>query len=156
MYKKGFILVSVILFALCIFSSTVFATENAKNAVTNVTDTVIDGTANLANDVREGVGNVENGIEDALDMNGDNETTNVDGTTTENNTAENTDATAINGTTRAIDDGAYTTTRTTADATTNADDSSNMWIWLIVAIASIVIIGLVWYYGAQNTTHRGQ
>lgn len=136
MYKRTLILVSVILFALCIFSS-VYATENVKNAISGVTDTVVDGAARLGNDIRSGVGTVENGIEDTLDMDNYDNSTNVDGTTrnADTNTA------------------AYTATRTTADAMTD-NNTSTLWIWLIVAIAAIVIVGLVWYYGSQNNIHH--
>ena len=136
MYKKSLILVSVILFVLCICSSFVLATNEVKNAVSNVTNTVVDGVNNLGSDVRDGIGNAENGIEGALDMNnGDNR----------NTTTNNTGMTANND---------YATTRTAADATTNNNGTSNLWIWLIVGIAAIMIIGLVWYYGTQNRTHH--
>ena len=135
MYKKSLILVSVIFFALCIFSSCTFATDNVKNAISNVTNTVVDGAARLGDDVRSGVGNMENGIENTLNMNNDENVTKVH-TDTDNN------------------DG-YMATRTTADATTT-NDTSTLWIWLIVAIAAIVIIGLVWYYGTQNNVHHSK
>ena len=49
----------------------------------------------------------------------------------------------------------YAVTRTTTDAMTN-NGTSNLWIWLIVGIAAIMIIGLVWYYGTQNRTHHDE
>lgn len=142
MYKKSLILVSVIIFALCVFSTFVFATENVKNSISNVTDTVVDGAARLGNDVRSGVGSVENGIENTLNM--DN---NADEA---NRTNDNNNAGIIGD----VDN--YATTRTTADATTPTDNTSTLWIWLIVGIAAFVIIGLVWYYGAQNNTHHSK
>lgn len=141
MYKKALILVSVILFALCIFSSYVFATDNVKNAISNVTDTVVDGAARLGNDVRSGVGTVENGIENTFNMNNDNNKADTGTTTTDNTGIVTTDD--------------YVATRTTADATTT-NNTSTLWIWLIVAIAAIVIIGLVWYYGTQNNVHHSK
>ncbi len=149
MYKKSFILVSVILFVLCIFSGFVSATNAVKGTVSNVTNTVVDGTANLANDIRSGVGNAENGIEDALKMD------NVDNNNTDNNNNDNivTNATRDDNIAR-TNDGDYTATRTTAGGAMT-DNTSTMWVWLVVAIAAIVIIGLVWYYGTQNnTTHH--
>jgi len=79
----------------------------------------------------DGVGHVENGIEDALTMD-DNMT--------------DTDRRTATGTT-----GDYQATRT-ADMTRAATGTNNtiMWVWLILAVASIVIISLVWYYGSQN------
>lgn len=137
MYKKSLILVSVILFVLCVCSSFVCATNEVKNAVSNVTNTVVDGVNHLGSDVRNGVGAAENGIEGALDMNnGDNKNT-----TTNNNRMTTTND--------------YAVTRTTTDAMTN-NGTSNLWIWLIVGIAAIMIIGLVWYYGTQNRTHHDE
>lgn len=139
MYKKSLVLVSVILFVLCIFSSFVSANDGAKNAVSNVTNTVVNGANHLGSDVRNGVGAVENGIEDALKFN--------------NN--RTTDTGLMGDNTRTGTTTGYATTRTTANgATTN--NTSTLWIWLIVAIAAIVIIGLVWYYGTQNRTHHGE
>ena len=97
MHKKSFVLVSVILFVLCIFSGFVSA---------NTSD-------------------VKNGVEDALRMND----------------------TKINDNVRD-----YSATRTATNGITN--NTSTMWVWVIVAIAAIVIIGLVWYYGATNNHHH--
>ena len=137
MHKKSLILVSVILFVLCIFSGFVSATDEVKNAVSNVTNTVIDGANHLGSDVRNGVGNMENGIEDALDFD-------------KNGTTD-----MMNDNTKAGTSGDYTATRTTANGTNN-NNASTLWVWLIVAIAAIVIIGLVWYYGTQNRPHNDE
>ncbi len=137
MHKKSLILVSVILFVLCIFSGFVSATDEAKNAVSNVTNTVIDGANHLGSDVRNGVGNMENGIEDALDFD-------------KNGTTD-----MMNDNTKAGTSSDYTATRTTANGTNN-NNTSTLWVWLIVAIAAIVIIGLVWYYGTQNRPHNDE
>lgn len=137
MYKKSLILVSVILFVLCIFSGFVSATDEVKNAVSNVTNTVIDGANHLGSDVRNGVGNMENGIEDALDFD-------------KNGTTD-----MMNDNTKAGTSSDYTATRTTANGTNN-NNASTLWVWLIVAIAAIVIIGLVWYYGTQNRPHNDE
>lgn len=129
MLKKSLIILFIIFFVLCISNISFAANtaDNVKNAVSSTTNTVVDGVSNLAEDVRNGVGHVENGIEDALTM--DNET--------------NTDTRATTGD--------YTTART-ADMTRTATgaDNTTMWVWLIVAVAAIVIIALVWYYGSQN------
>lgn len=147
MYKKSFILVSVILFVLCIFSGFVNAADAVKGTVSNITNTVVDGTVNLANDIRSGIGNAENGVEDAVKMD------NVDNN--DNNTNNTTNDNSVNNTTRednvARNNDDYTATRTTAGGAMT-DNTSTMWVWLVVAIAAIVIIGLVWYYGTQNNT----
>lgn len=135
MLKKNLIILFMIFCILCI-SNVCFATNtgnNIKNTLNSATNTVVDGVSNLAADVRNGVGDVENGIEGALTMDTmDNNTNNTDaGNTTEN----------------------YTTTRTatTRDAMgATGADTTTMWVWIIVALASIVIVGAVWYYGTQN------
>lgn len=138
MLKKSLLILSIIFCILCI-SNVCFAANtanNVKSAVGTGTNTVVDGMSNLAGGVRNGVGHVENGIEDALTM---------DDTNTR--TADNTNA----GTT--TDATGYTATRT-ATTGDNAGmfgiDSSTMWVWAIVAIAAIGIVGLVWFYGSQN------
>ena len=141
MRKKSLILVSVILFVLCVFSNVVSANNDVKNGISNVTNTVVNGVENLGKDVRGGIGAAENGIEDALKIDG-NKTNNSNTVNTATNARSNTN----NG---------YTATRTATNALTN-NDTSTLWIWLVVAIAAIVIIGLVWYYGAQNNTHHNE
>ncbi len=126
MHKKSFVLVSVILFVLCIFSGFVSAnTGDVKNGVSNVTNAVVDGVNRMGSDVRNGIGSAENGVEDALRIND----------------------TKINDNVRD-----YSATRTATNGITN--NTSTMWVWVIVAIAAIVIIGLVWYYGATNNNHH--
>ena len=136
MLKKTLIILSVIFCILCAYQIS-FASNtanNIKNTINSGTDAVVDGVQNLAEDVRNGVGMAENGIEDALTMNTNN--TMVDNTMT---ATGNTDGTTYNAT-RTAD---TLTTGTRADNTT-------MWVWLIVAIAAIVIVALVWFYGTQN------
>lgn len=136
MLKKSLIILFIVFTFLCV-SNICFAannsntTNNVKNAVSSTTNTVIDGVSNLAHDVRNGVGHVENGVEDALTM---------------DDTMTDTDRRTTTATT-----GDYQATRT-ADMTRAATgtDNTTMWVWLIVAVAAVVIISLVWYYGAQN------
>lgn len=140
MLKKSLLILFIIFSILCI-SSICFAANtanNVKNAVGTGTNTVVDGMSNLAGGVRNGVGHVENGIEDALTMD------DMDNTRTSDN--------FTNGGTTA-DTGNYTATRTATTTDTTGIfglDTSTMWVWLIVSIAAIGIIGLVWFYGSQN------
>ena len=134
MLKKNLIILFIIFCILCI-SNVCFAntTNNVKSGVNSATTTVVDGAKNLANDVRNGVGAVENGIEGALTM--DTNTTNHN-TTTHNTTTATTDN--------------YTAARTATTTNATGTRTSTMWVWAIVAVATIGIIGLVWYYGSQN------
>ena len=141
MYKKSLIILSAILFFLCICTVSVFAnngdaTNNVKNTVTSATDTVIDGVSRMGSDVRTGISNAENSIEDTLNMN--------------NNDAANNDIAVTSM------PGDYTVTRAADTDNTNFNDNTSLWIWMIIAIAGIVIITLVWYYGTQNRTHHDE
>lgn len=135
MHKKSFILVSAILFVLFILTSFVSANDEVKNAVSNVTDTIIDGAERLGSDVRNGVGAAENAVEDTLDMDNQNNQDDIHIDDDNMGTARD-----------------YTATRTATDNLTT-NDTATMWMWLILAIAAVVIIGLVWYYGVQNDRH---
>lgn len=133
MLKKSLLILFIIFSIICI-SSICFATDNTannvKNAVTSGTNTIIDGATNLAEDVRNGVGHVEDGVEGALKM---------------DNNAKRTTTTDVAGD--------YTATRTattTATGATAGTNNTTMWIWIILAVAAIVIVALVWYYGSQN------
>ena len=42
----------------------------------------------------------------------------------------------------------YNATRTSATAGNTAADTT--WTWIIVIVAAIAIIGLIWYYNAEN------
>ena len=44
----------------------------------------------------------------------------------------------------------YTATRTTADLTGTPTNTATTWVWIILAVSAVVIIGLVWYYATQN------
>lgn len=128
MLKKSLIVLFIITCILCI-SNACFANNtmnDMKNGVMSATNAVVDGVENLAEDAREGVGDAQNSIEGALTMN-----TNMTGTNT-------------NG---------YTSARTSATITDTTTRTSTLWIWAIVAIAAIGIIGLVWFYSTENRVH---
>jgi len=142
MYKKSLILVSIIFCIICI-STISFATDAVKNAVNGATNTVMDGVNSLGSDVRTGIGNVENGIEGAINDMGNNMENNNNNNDTTNQTQTNNFDTGITGTD-------YTATRTTADLTGNATNTATTWVWIILAVSAVVIVGLVWYYATQN------
>lgn len=128
MLKKSLLILFIIFCILCI-SNICFANDMAsdmKDAVNSASSTLIDGTKNLATDVRNGVGNVENGIEGALTMDNMN---NTNMQTTSND---------------------YTATRTSSTTNATGMNTSTMWVWMIVAIAAIGIVGLVWFYASQH------
>ena len=107
------------------FISTIsFANNDIKDGVHSATDTVIDGASNLVNDARKGVGAIENTVENgAKDIGNAIHHDNTNG---------------------------YTTTRTATTGTTTNGMNSTLWTWVILAVAAVVIIGLIWYYASQN------
>lgn len=125
MKKKTFIAL-FILFVLLLISTFSFANNDIKDDVHSATDTVIDGASNLANDARKGVGAIENTIEDGVKDVG-------------NAISDNND-----------DNMGYTATRTSTSVDTTDNMNSSLWTWVILAVAGIVIVGLVWYYASQN------
>ena len=122
MKRKSFIILSI-LFALLFISTLSFANNDIKDGVHSATDTVIDGASNLANDARKGVGAIENTIEDG---------------------AKDIGNAVFN------DNNDYTATKTATTETTTNGMNSTLWTWVILAVAAVVIIGLVWYYASQD------
>jgi hypothetical protein len=123
MKRKTLIILSI-LFALLFISTISFANNDIKDGVHSATDTVIDGASNLVNDARKGVGAIESTVENgAKDISNAIHHDNTNG---------------------------YTTTRTATTGTTTNGMNSTLWTWVILAVASVVIIGLIWYYASQN------
>lgn len=144
------ILVAVILsgvFSVC------FANEdngsnniNLGNEITRSFDKTEDSAKNLVNGTMEAEQKMENGAKDmgqriengARDMRQkiENGVRDVSGAVTENRNN-------------------YSTTRTTTSASTNADNTiagmtTNTWMWIIFAVAGIIILSAIWYYAVQN------
>ena len=123
MKRKTFIILSI-LFAILFISTISFANNDIKDGVHSATDAVIDGASNLANDARKGVGAIENTVENgAKDIGYAMHHDNTNG---------------------------YTATRTATTGTTTNGMNSTLWTWVILAVAAVVIIGLIWYYASQN------
>lgn len=122
MKRKTLIILSI-LFAILFISTISFANNDIKDGVHSATDAVIDGASNLANDARKGVGAIENTVENgAKDIGNAMHHDNTNG---------------------------YTATRTATTGTTTNGMNSTLWTWVILAVAAVVIIGLVWYYASQ-------
>lgn len=137
MKRKSFILL-LALFLLAI-STVCFADDignDVKNTVNGATNTAVDTTQNLAEDVRNGIGTAEDTIE---------------------NSVKNVGTAIMNGANDIMsgNDSNYTATRTsTEDDSTIINNTSAMtWTWVAVAIAGIVIVGVVWYYASEQSKH---
>ena len=44
----------------------------------------------------------------------------------------------------------YNAVRTSVDEVTTGNMSTTTWIWIILAVAAIIIVAMVWYYAVQN------
>lgn len=134
MTKKILLVLAIVL---SFTTSLVFATtndmvSNAGNSVKNVVSDVGNGIKNGAEDIKDGIKDMGNGVSNMM-------TTDKN---TDNMSNERTMSTNNNG---------YTATRTAS--TTNTDSSNTLtWTWFIIAVATILIVGLVWYYGTQYDT----
>jgi len=144
MKRKSFILLITIV--ILSFATTSFASDmgnNVKNTVNGATNAVVDGVQNLAEDVRSGIATAENAIENGMRdvgnavMDGAN-----DAMDTTNNVVDGDD----NG------DANYMTTRTIGEDTSIINNTAaTTWTWIAIAIAGLVIVGLVWYYASERT-----
>lgn len=144
MNKKILITLSIFCLLIMTICSYSFAANdgmnNAKNAVMNAGNAVGSAVEGAKNAVVDGAKGITNGAA-TLGKDAANTTKNI------GNDAKNTVGT-VTGT---LDNGRsdYTATRT---ATTNDNlfgMSNTAWTWLILGIVGIVIVALVWYYGAQ-------
>lgn len=129
---KKIITFFITLFTLFLFSHVVFA-ENAGAEIK-------DSWNKAANTVQNATNHVEGAMKDA----GDGIKSGMQGAT---NTAARTTTTPTNNN--------YMATRTNANAFLGMN-SNTMWTWFVLAILAVAIIGLIWYYGMQNTTNKNE
>ena len=143
-----------ILFIFGLLISLIFTFSITFSFATDGTNMINDA----ANGVRDVVGGAENAVEGAVkdvtngskNVTGNMENTmnNIDGNRNNNNS----EIGATNNT-------GYTASRTATETTTTDGTflgmSGTMWTWLILAVATVAIIGLVWYYSRQiSSTNR--
>ncbi len=143
--KISFIVLALI--SLLFISTISFANNDIKNDIHNITDSTIDGTMQLGNEVKNSIQKASGSIEDGAKNLGN----------TISNGIQNMDNFMTDGmqNSQATMDNSYTATRTTASDLTNTDAmNSNLWTWGAIAVAGIVIVGLVWYYAAEHGTER--
>ena len=130
MAKKIFASLAIIMLSLC--CGVCFAAENNSNVnlgeeITNSLDKTGDSMRNVADDV----------------MNGG---TNRNNNTNNNNTTDNrTGYTNGNGFTQG-----YNAVRTSVDDVATGNMSTTTWVWIILAVAAIVIVAMIWYYATQG------
>lgn len=123
MAKRVFLsLAIIILSVLC--CSVCFAADNNSNV--NLGEQITDSLDKTGDSLRNAAGDVMNTID------GDN-----------NRTRNNNNNNYTNGT-------GYNAVRTSVDQMTTGNMSTTTWIWIILAVAAIVIVAMVWYYAVQN------
>lgn len=128
MAKKIFVSLAIIILSLC--CSVCFAADNDSNVnlgeeITDSLDKTGDSVRNVADDVMNGV-----------DGNNNNNNRN---TANRNNYTDN----------NVFTEG-YNAVRTSVDDVATGNMSTTTWIWIILAVAAIIIVAMVWYYAVQN------
>lgn len=142
MTKKVFIgiLVSILL-SLC--SSFCFAATNTdKVNLGNDVSSSIDKGVNSIGDAAKGIVNgTDRAVRDTGDAIG-----NMGNRIDSNNNHGN-----YNNNNRNYNNGNYSTTRTSVDNAMNSTGmSTTTWMWVIFAIAAVIIIAAIWYYAMQS------
>lgn len=139
---KKFLVSILVAVILSVVFSVCFANEdngsnniNLGNEITRSFDKTEDSAKNLVNGTMEAEQKMENGAKD-MGQKIENGVRDVSGAVTENRNN-------------------YSTTRTTTSASINADNTiagmtTNTWMWIIFAVAGIIILSAIWYYAVQN------
>lgn len=146
MLKKILAILLIVTVSLFI-STSVFAEErsmmdNAKNMVNDV----VGNAQNVVNDATDGIKNVTGNAENTMNEATNNITDNTD-QRNDNNAMDN--GIIDNGSIAGDVDGAYSAARTTATDTV----TTNSYVWIILAIAAVVVIGAIWYYAVRSTNN---
>lgn len=141
MTKKVFIgiLVSILL-SLCT-SFCFAATDTDKVNLGNDVSSSIDKGVNSIGDAAKGIVNgTDRAVRDTGDAIG-NMGNRIDSNNNNNR----------NYNTRNYNNGNYSTTRTSVDNSMNSTGmSTTTWMWVIFAIAAVIIIAAIWYYAMQS------
>lgn len=136
---KKIITILVACFTLLLFSNIAFA-ENAGEEVKDSWDKTTQSMQNAGETVGNTMQSAGNNIEGAMKNVGDKMGTAL--------TGNNYDMAKKNN----DDPDLYSATRTSTDTSFLGMGNNTMWTtWLILAILTVAIVGLVWYYGMQNT-----
>ena len=132
--------ISILLFSFIMFSSYfLFAASTIENGVSHIGNAVKDTAEGTKNVVMNTGNTIGNGIKNSTN-------TLSDSGEKAMNTLENTDNSIMGSINN--NNNNYNAVRTAADVSV-LGMTTNTWTWLIIAIVGAVIIGLVWYYGAQ-------
>ena len=141
MAKKIIVSLAIIMLSFCCVAC--FAADDNSNVnlgdqITDSLDKTGDTMRNVTDDVMDGMGIRDNNRND--NYNSNNRNTNNDNTMDNRNGYTN-----GNGFT----DG-YNAVRTSVDDMTTGNMSTTTWVWIILAVAAIIITAFIWYYAAQD------
>ena len=136
MAKKLALSLAIVILSFCC-GITCLAAENNNDSNVNLGREVTDSldkagssVQNVADDVMDGTRNAVNGAANVMD----------------NMTRGNTNQYNANGGNRE----GYNAVRTSVDEVTTGNMSTTTWIWIILAVAAIVIVAMVWYYAVKG------
>ena len=141
MTKKFAILFATIASILFIMASSVFAAEGMVENAAEGARNIVGGAENV---IEDGVQGAAEGIRSGLNTAGE----------AAKNTADSVKNTMTGNTRSGVatannNNGNYTATRTSADATFMGM-TGTMWTWLVMGITGIAIVALIWYYGSSR------
>ncbi len=135
MAKKIFVSLAIIFLSLC--CGVCFAAQNNSNVnlgdeITRSLDKAGDSVENVVDDVMDAGENTIRSVGNTMDDNN----TNNERTSQRNNYTNGTNYNAVR---TSVDEDMATGTM-----------STTTWIWIILAVAAIVIVAMIWYYAAQD------
>lgn len=139
---KRFLMFTAILFTVIAFGTSYsFANNSSMEQMRDSIRNAVGGTENVVEDAaKDGSNAIKGGFNSLGDM---------------TNSAAHGTSDAINNTTSYFttdnNNGGYTATRTATDATF-AGTNGTVWMWLIIGVAAIAVIGFIWYYAMQRTS----
>lgn len=143
MVKKVFLLVTM-LATILFLTSFSFAANNTKNLGNDIKDSLDkagNNVGNWVNDMKDAgqnaMNNVENATEGAMNH-------------VENMTNNGDSNYRYDGT----NNGNYTASRTATFG--NGTNNGTTWVWIILGIVALIIIGLSWYYMSDNKNDHNQ
>ncbi len=131
MAKKIFMAFAIIVLSVC--CSVCFASEGESNSNVNLGEEITDSLNKTGNSVRNVADDVMNGGKDHAKNDNNNRNNN-------NNARSMTNGTGYNAVRTSVED----------VANGNANMSATTWIWIILAVAAIIIVAMVWYYAVQD------
>lgn len=144
MRKKILVAMLAFFISLAFIATCCFAADNAGQDVVDGIRGAVNGAENAVEDAAKDISNASKEATGDMEKSANSVTNNV----TNNNDANYSTSNNMNNN----NTGDYMATRTSADGTaTYMGMTATMWTWLIMAIAAIVIVALVWYYGSQRT-----